>query len=227
MFQPITIHWPIECQAEVSRVDQQAWKQQLEGDSKDEEEEEQEGGKKKGQGAGRRKGKGRGKGRGKGKGKGKAKAEEKKQKKTQEKEKKTRGAAKKGQDAEGNQEDLVEKGDGAGNGKGRKRVAKTKGPSAEAGEDDEITTPPPRATQKRSRKSGSGLESGEKQGKKTFARRYRPTTEGGKILWDALLNAFQGVVSVRMAVSSKMEAGDVQNPKLSPLDSKANMAVIS
>lgn len=46
-----------------------------------------------------------------------------------------------------------------------------------------------------------------KWAKKTFARRYRPATESGGNLWDALMTAFVGIVSVQLSAPSTMEVG--------------------
>ncbi len=59
------------------------------------------------------------------------------------------------------------------------------------------------------RKLADGEEVGGvgKWAKKTFARRYRPSTESGANLWDALLTAFVGIVAVQVSAPSTKEVG--------------------
>lgn len=46
-----------------------------------------------------------------------------------------------------------------------------------------------------------------KWAKKTFARRYRPAGESGGNVWDALMTAFVGIVSVQLSAPAIMEVG--------------------
>ena len=47
----------------------------------------------------------------------------------------------------------------------------------------------------------------EQKTKKTFARRYRPSSEAGIAKWEALRAAFAAIISVRMTCPSKLEVG--------------------
>ena len=93
--------------------------------------------------------------------------------------------------------------------KGRKpRKSQTPKTSTE----DALVTPPPKA--EKTERSGSKRKGGQSLGeepkptkqKKTFARRYRSCTKEGGMLWDALLNAFVSIISIRVKAPSRMEA---------------------
>ena len=148
--------------------------------------------------------KGKGK-KSKGKNKGKnGKNKDKKAKRGKKKSKKTQSNAKEGEGSK----DVGGKG-GRSRRKGKRQASQVTdgdGPQVE-----ELTTPPPRRSQRsKAMEPNSGAPSGEKKVKKTFGRRYRPSSEVGKKLWDALLNAFVAIISVQLHAPSKFEAGRFQ-----------------
>ena len=76
--------------------------------------------------------------------------------------------------------------------------------------EQDLETPPPRkrpaATSSRSKKDNpKGGKDGE--GKKTFARRYRPATQHGACAWDALRSAYVATIAFRVVAPSKSEVG--------------------
>ena len=160
----------------MTRIGQQAWKEQVEDQDEDED---SKPNKPKGSNGKGRKGKGR-----KGKGKAKAKAKAKASPKPKASPKKRGRKPKKAQTPKNGMED------------------------------EALVTPPPKA--EKIERSGSKRKGGQSLGeeaealptkqKKTFARRYRPSTKEGGMLWDALINAFVSIISIRVKAPSKMEA---------------------
>ena len=72
---------------------------------------------------------------------------------------------------------------------------------------EDLATPPPSRAD-----CGTGAASSEKgdppaKAKKTFARRYRPTSADGARLWDAIRAAFVAIVAARVKAPSKLEVG--------------------
>jgi len=175
-------------EVELSRMEQQAWKRELDAGAADGEKPKQ-----------KRKPKAKAKGKSKAKAKAKAKAKENKgqDEKTTKKKKK----------AQEETEDKTEKDEEAGTKKTKK---KRKGKSTKDVKSetpvDTIATPPPKAP----KTSTEGVEeqSREKGGrvKKTFAGRYRPKTPWGSAMWDALRAAWVAVAMVQLNAPSKLEA---------------------
>lgn len=164
-------------------MSQQAWKRELDAAAN------KEGG----DGESEEKPKRRAKAKAKAKAKGKAKAKAK-----------SKGTPKK-----------LEKGTVTGKGGSKKR-----GKEAVPDKPEELITPPPKAPKTKGHKRGtkcenSGMDDSEAKGsgdkgqqawqKKTFARRYKPTSSWGAALWDALLTAYVSICSMHFKCPSKHE----------------------
>ena len=182
-------------------MDQQSWKRDLDGKANEEggDEEETKDGKKR-----RAKAKAKAKGRPKAKAKAKAKSKSKGKGPQESKSDPEIEAPKQQRSKKAKATQEVE-----GNGK-------KKGKKTEDTRDAQIAQPTKRKAQDVAGDSGE-KDSGAKakdsdsgKGRKTFARRYRPSTASGGLIWDSLRSAFVSVVAVQleMRAPSKVEASN-------------------
>ena len=189
-------------QVDDTRMSQQAWKRDEDfGDETSDENGDEEGGVKKP--------KGKGKGKRKAKGKAKTKAAPKKDKKKEDGEDKRQKKDRKSEKEKHDKQEQAPKRTGKkGKGVGEDKVTKAPKKTKDVPDPESLVTP---ARSKRQVETGTKDGSGgkvEKKARKTFARRYRPATEHGGALWDALKSAFVSIVAVRMKAPATTEASN-------------------